>query len=65
MWTVIYIAPTSQQAERIRLRMTEEGFLVKVKKARGAKEQYEILIPESELDEAQDVLRDILHSSLS
>ena len=30
MWTVIYIAPTAKIAERIKQRLTEEGFLVQV-----------------------------------
>ncbi|EJY55511.1 hypothetical protein C7445_101298 [Alicyclobacillus sacchari] len=64
MWTVIYIAPTARQADQIRNKLTEEGFLVKVRQARGAKEQFEILIPESELDEGQEILKEILHSSL-
>lgn len=63
MWTVIYIAPTARQAKAIQDKLTFEGFLVKVRQARGAKEQFEILIPESELDEGQEVLKDILHTS--
>ncbi|WP_067624102.1 glutamate decarboxylase [Alicyclobacillus acidiphilus] len=64
MWTVIYIAPTARQADQIQGKLTDEGFLVKVRQAKGAKEQFEILIPETELDEGQEVLKDILHSSL-
>ncbi|MFD1676660.1 glutamate decarboxylase [Alicyclobacillus fodiniaquatilis] len=63
MWTVIYIAPSARQADHIKDKLTEEGFLVKVKEARGAKQQFEILIPETELDEGQEVLKDVLHSS--
>lgn len=63
MWTVIYIAPTARQAEHIQEKLTGEGFLVRVRQARGAKEQFEILIPETELDEGQEVLKDVLHSS--
>ncbi|GAA4712020.1 glutamate decarboxylase [Brevibacillus fulvus] len=60
MWTVIYIAPSARIAERIQQRLTEEGFLVKVREARVSK-QYEILVPESELSEVQEVLSTILH----
>lgn len=63
MWTVIYIAPNASMVSQIQDKLTDEGFLVKVRHARGAKEQFEILIPESELDEGQEVLKDILHSS--
>jgi hypothetical protein len=63
MWTVIYISPSAHQAEHIKDKLTDEGFLVKVRQARGAKEQFEILIPETELDEGQEVVKDILHSS--
>ncbi|MGF9819937.1 glutamate decarboxylase [Brevibacillus agri] len=60
MWTVIYIAPSAKIAERIQQRLTDEGFLVKVREAKVSK-QYEILVPESELNEVRDVLGSILH----
>ncbi|UOF92657.1 glutamate decarboxylase [Fodinisporobacter ferrooxydans] len=63
MWTVIYIAPNAKSAERIQDRLTSEGFLVKMRASNLAKQQYEILVPETELDEVQEVLKDILHSS--
>lgn len=61
MWTVIYIAPSVKIAERIQEQLTNEGFLVKIKQASGSKQQYEILVPESEIDEIQEVLNSILH----
>ncbi|WP_411503697.1 glutamate decarboxylase [Brevibacillus centrosporus] len=60
MWTVIYIAPIARIAERIQQRLTDEGFLVKVREAKVSK-QYEILVPEGELQEVQEVLATILH----
>lgn len=60
MWTVIYIAPSARIAERISQRLTDEGFLVKVREAKVSK-QYEILVPEGELQEVQEVLATILH----
>jgi len=63
MWTVIYIAPNEKTAERIQDRLTEEGFLVKLRQTNMVKQQFEILVPETELDEVQEVLKDILHSS--
>jgi hypothetical protein len=63
MWTVIYIAPNQKAAERIQEKLTSEGFLVKMRSSNLAKQQYEILVPETELDEVQEVLKDVLHSS--
>lgn len=60
MWTVIYIAPSEKMAEKIRDRLTEEGFLVKIRQINSSN-QYEILVPEGELDEIQEVINTILH----
>ena len=64
MWTVIYIAHTLRLAEQIQNRLTTEGFLVKSRAANGLQQQYEILVPETELEDVRDTLREILHSSL-
>jgi hypothetical protein len=61
MWKVIYIAPSSRVAERINEKLTEEGFLVKLRATSLSKNQFEILVPEGELDEVQEVLNSILH----
>jgi hypothetical protein len=61
MWTVIYIAPTTRIAERIKQRLTDEGFLVQVRPINLTSQQYEILVPEGELEEVQEVLNTILH----
>lgn len=61
MWTVIYIAPTLQTAERIHQKLSTEGFLVKIREAHVKKQQYEILVPEGELDEVQEMLNTILY----
>ncbi|WP_202080763.1 glutamate decarboxylase [Caldalkalibacillus salinus] len=60
MWTAIYIAPSEKIAERIQDRLAEEGFLVKVKPSQHGK-QFEILVPEAELEEIKEVLSSILH----
>jgi len=60
MWTVIYIAPTEKIADRIKTKLTEEGFLVQVRSINLTKNQYEILVPEGELEEVQEVLNAIL-----
>lgn len=60
MWTVIYIAPSEKLAERIKTRLTEEGFLVQVRSINMTKNQYELLVPEGELQDVQEVLNTIL-----
>lgn len=60
MWTVIYIAPTEKAAERIQQRLTEEGFLVKVRPINVSKQQFEILVPAGELNDVQEVLPSVL-----
>ena len=61
MWKVIYIAPTAKIAERIKTKLSEEGFLVQVRPINLSKQQYEILVPEGELEDVQEVLNGILH----
>ncbi len=65
MWTVIYIAPTVKIAERICANLQTQGFLVKQRQANTAKQQYEILVPETELDDVKEILNDIIHASMS
>ncbi len=65
MWTVIYIAPTLKIAERICSNLQTQGFLVKQRQANMAKQQYEILVPETELDDVKEILNDIIHASMS
>ncbi|GKS09338.1 glutamate decarboxylase [Paenibacillus chitinolyticus] len=61
MWTVIYIAPTAKIAERIKHRLSEEGFLVQIRAISMTKNQFEIVVPEGEVEEVQEVLNTILH----
>jgi len=63
MWTVIYIASTQKLADRICERLQGEGFLVKQRQASTAKQQFEILVPEAELEDIKELFTDILHSS--
>ncbi|MCF8566202.1 glutamate decarboxylase [Alicyclobacillus tolerans] len=63
MWTVIYIAQSGKQAEDIKEQLLKEGFLVRLRQTHVSKQQFEILVPESELDEVQEVFNEILHSS--
>ncbi|MDQ0087003.1 hypothetical protein J2T12_000397 [Paenibacillus anaericanus] len=61
MWTVIYIAPTAKITDMIKMRLTEEGFLVQTRPVNLSKQQFEILVPSGELEEVQEVLNLILH----
>ncbi|MFS1511812.1 glutamate decarboxylase [Chengkuizengella sp. SCS-71B] len=61
MWTVIYIAPTEKMAERLKDNLTTEGFFVKIKSSGLSKNQFEILVPEGEVEEVQEVLGTLLH----
>lgn len=61
MWTVIYIAPTENIAHRIEQKLTEAGFLIKLRPIDSSGKQFEILVPEGELDEVQEVLNHVLH----
>lgn len=61
MWKVIYIAPTAKIAERIKDKLTDEGFLVQIRPISLSKQQFEIVVPEGELEDVQEVLNSILH----
>ncbi|MGI6449385.1 MAG: putative signal transducing protein [Desulfitobacteriia bacterium] len=66
MWTVIYIAPTKNIAERYQQALAEEGILVQLRPV-GTSHQVtshstEILVPESEVEEANEILTNIIGS---
>ncbi|MCI0182442.1 MAG: glutamate decarboxylase [Acidibacillus sp.] len=65
MWTVIYITPSLRLAENICKRLMAEGFLVKRRQISASKQQFEILVPEYELEDVRESLNDIVHASLS
>lgn len=63
MWTVVYITPSRSIAERLRERLTKEGVLSKLKAVgeNGSEARnYEILVPEAEVDEASELLSNAL-----
>ncbi|MNF09420.1 hypothetical protein D3C80_2100790 [compost metagenome] len=62
MWTVIYIAPTAKIADNIKKRLTEEGFMVKIRPVNLSKQQFEILVPSGELEEVTEVFNSIMRS---
>lgn len=63
MWTVIYIVPHKNEAEKIRELLLLEGFLVKIKFFVMSETQesgpVEILVPESEAEEAMEIINNM------
>jgi len=64
LWTVLYIAPSQTVAKRIKDYMEAEGILVRVKpiglRVKGNNTNFEVLITEAEIEEAQEVLNQAL-----
>ena len=64
MWTVLYIAPNQTTAQRIKNFMEAEGILVRLNplgfQVDGYNTNYEILVTEAEIEEAQEVLNQAL-----
>ena len=60
MWMVVYVAQTKEQAERIRDLLQKAGILVKMRGVNQSENEkfgcYEIMVPESELSEAHDII---------
>lgn len=65
MWKVVYIAPNRTVAERLRDLLNGEGILATLRPLGGREKvnpqsqergSFELLVPESELEEATDVL---------
>ncbi|MCL6638847.1 MAG: glutamate decarboxylase [Firmicutes bacterium] len=63
MWTVVYIAPNKNEAEKLQKMLTSEGLLVKLRAIglpqANAVNSVEILVPESEVDEALEIINAI------
>ena len=64
MWTVVYIAPNPVTAEKLRERLTREGLLVTLRAVGvsqfGESKSVEILVPEAEIEEAHELLSEII-----
>ena len=65
MWAVVYIAQNKTKAEKIRDMLTAEGLLVNLRGIDVAdpdniSRSVEILVPESEAEEAHEIINDIL-----
>lgn len=63
MWTVVYIAPSLKEAEKLQKRLSIEGFLVKLRPIGLPQSKdscpVEILVPESEVDEALEAINTV------
>lgn len=64
IWTVIYVAPTRSAAEALKERLNREGFLVQLRVGGAARDEgggpVEVLVPSSEVEEANEVLAVVL-----
>jgi len=57
MWTVVYMAHNKADVQKIKQVLVEEGFLVKIRPIGKAEDRvYEILVPNGEAEEANEVL---------
>jgi len=64
VWTVVYVAPNRPVAEMMKEMLENDGLLVMIRCAGiphlGDSGHFEILVPESEVDEAQIALSRVL-----
>lgn len=66
MWTVIYIAPNKAIAEKYKKNLSDEGMLVQLRPIGsahlGEHASVEILVPESEAEEAHEIITGLMGS---
>jgi len=66
MWTVIYIAPNKTVAEKYKKALSDEGMLVQLRPIGSAHlgdhASVEILVPESEAEEAHEIITNYIGS---
>ncbi|BAS27286.1 putative signal transducing protein [Limnochorda pilosa] len=67
MWTVVYIAPNRPLAEMIKELLENEGVLTMLRPLgvphMGDSANVEILVPEAEVEEAQEILNQVIGRS--
>ncbi|APC09091.1 glutamate decarboxylase [Neomoorella thermoacetica] len=60
MWTVIYIAANRKLALRLKETLTQEGVMVNLRPIGSSQTEdlagYEVLVPESEAEEANEII---------
>jgi hypothetical protein len=63
VWTVVYIAPNKREADRLKMLLAAEGFLVKLRiiglPQANDSSSVEILVPELEVDEAMEIINTV------
>lgn len=64
MWTVVYVASTWSEAERIKDILAKHGLLIMLRACRHPKgkgsQHVELLVPEIEVDDAHSVIMDVV-----
>lgn len=61
MWTVVYVAQSIEEYNKIFNALTNEGILVKGRKIGKNSSIFEILVPQAEVDDASLVLTTITY----
>lgn len=64
MWTVVHVAQSKIEVEKIQKALKDQGVLVKIRqigKSKNGQVLYEILVPNSEVDDACSVLTSITY----
>ncbi|MBA1334210.1 MAG: hypothetical protein HPY66_1919 [Firmicutes bacterium] len=59
MWTIVYMAPSKETAENVKDYLEKESILVKIRPVNRCSCKdgyYEVLVPESEIEEAHSIL---------
>ena len=59
MWTVVYMAQNREMVTKLQQTLEKEGLLVKVRPVNKTSENddyYEVLVPESEVEEAHNII---------
>lgn len=64
MWTVVYVAQNVEEFNKVKNALTKDGILVKsrqIGKKKDNRGTFEILVPETEVDDASMVLTSITY----
>lgn len=64
MWTVVYVAQSIEEAQKIEKALSDDGVLVKLKqigKGKNGQGIYEVLVPKTEVEDAYLILTSITY----
>lgn len=64
MWTVVYLAQSKIEADKIEKALDEAGVLVKIRgigKDKNGQRIYEVMVPQSEIDYAYPILTSAIY----